>query len=144
MGMNVSAGAIPLTEVEPKGDRKLSNWLESVGEALPCWSVTSKWRWAFDRSSDTLSKCESSTVITSWSVGSKLGSMMWHSLKGIKLHEEGAVSHLSKLGGGSWSITRGRWEEEGVTVRCLSTRHQTYRILMGRKAKKRWSWKEEL
>ena len=62
-----------------------------------------------DGSSDTLSKCWGGSVITSWSSGSKLGVMMGHGIENIKLYEMGATAHLSKLGGGSWSITGGRW-----------------------------------
>ena len=50
--------------------------------------------------------------------------------------------HLSKLGRGSWSIPGGRYEEDGVAIRCLNTRkwimscgRQTYQILIGREAK---------
>ena len=54
-----------------------------------------------DGGSDTISKCEDGSVITLWSFGSKLGVMMGRGLENIRIHEEGAVAHLSKLGGGS-------------------------------------------
>ena len=81
-----------MTWIEPNGDRKVSHWLKSAERTLPCWSVTSKWQQTFDGSG---------SVNTSWSFGSKLGVMTGHGLENIKLHEEGAVAHLSKLGGGS-------------------------------------------
>ena len=94
--------------IEPNGDKKVSHWLKSVVGTLPCWSVTSKWQQTFDGSGDTLSKCGSGSIITSWSFGSKLGVMMGRGLDNIELHERGATTHLSKLRGGSWSITKGR------------------------------------
>ena len=76
---------------------------------LPCQSVTSKWQQTLDGSGDTLSKRWSGSVITSWSFGSTFGVMMGRSMENVKSHEVRATVHLSKLGGGSWSVKRGRW-----------------------------------
>ena len=45
-----------------------------------------------------ISKCKDGSVITLWGFSSKLGVMMGRSLENIRLHEEGTVVHLSKLG----------------------------------------------
>ena len=89
--------------------KNASYWSKSVEGTLPYQSVTSKWQQTLDGSSDTLSKHWSGSVITPWSFGLKLGVMMGRGMENIKLHKVGAVAHLSKLGGGSWSVTRGSW-----------------------------------
>ena len=52
--------------------------------------------------------------------GSKSCAMRWSHLGEVKLHEDGAVVHLLKHGGGIWSITKGRYREDGVVARLLS------------------------
>ena len=53
-------------------------------------------------------------------VESKSGAMMWCYLRGVTLHEDRAVAHISKHGGGNWSVRRGRWREEDTITRYLS------------------------